>query len=80
MESKINPFAISGKVNNGINPNVTEVAIPYKKPFKLFMTYTFYKMSGKFLKNRLICQKQETKIPGKTGNLSGIKTIYIQYL
>lgn len=80
MESKINPFAIKGNVNSGINPNVTEVAIPYRKPFKLFMTYTFYKTSGKFLQNRPICQKPPTKKPGKTENLPGIKTIYMKHL
>lgn len=37
------PFAIKGKVNNGINPNVADVKIPKANPFKLFIVFFLVK-------------------------------------
>ena len=37
MDGNCSPSAINGRVNRGINPNVEEDNIPYKKPFRVLL-------------------------------------------
>lgn len=40
IEGNCNPSAITGSVKRGINPNVEEDSIPYKKPLSVLLFIT----------------------------------------